>query len=42
MKKIMYFILAAILICGASVSTSCSNDDNPAEPLSGRAYHFVN
>ena len=30
MKKIMNWMLAAILICGASVFTSCSsNDDNP-------------
>ena len=33
MKKYLYFILAAILICGASVFTSCTNDtsDNPAQ-----------
>ena len=31
MKKIMNWMLAAILICGASVFTACSsNDDNPA------------
>ena len=30
MKKIMYWMLATILICGASVFTSCVNDDNPA------------
>jgi len=33
MKKYMNWMLAAILICGASVFTSCtSNDDNPATP----------
>ena len=32
MKKIMNWMLAAILICGASVFTSCGNDDNPVEP----------
>ena len=33
MKKIMNWMLATILICGASVFTSCtSNDDNPATP----------
>ena len=30
MKKIFNWMLAAILICGASVFTSCSNDDDPA------------
>ena len=31
MKKIMNWVLAAILICGATVFTACSsNDDNPA------------
>ena len=29
MKK-MFMVLAATVICGASVFTSCSNDDNPA------------
>ena len=29
MKKIMNWMLAAIIICGASVFTSCTNDDNP-------------
>ena len=33
MKKILNWVLAAILICGASVFTACSsNDDNPATP----------
>ena len=32
MKRIMKWMLAAILVCGTSVLTSCSpdNDDNPA------------
>jgi len=31
MRKIFHWMMAAILtICGASVLTSCSNDDNPA------------
>ena len=29
-KKLFYFVIAAALICGASVFTSCTNDDNPA------------
>ena len=28
MKKIMYWMLVAILISGASVFTACTNDDN--------------
>ena len=33
MKKIMYWMLAAILvICGGSVLTSCTNDDDPIVP----------
>ena len=33
MKKLMQWMLAAILVCGASVFTSCTsdNDDNPTE-----------
>ena len=33
MKQTKFWMLAAILVCGASVLTSCSsNDDNPAQP----------
>ena len=32
MIKTKLWVTAAILICGASVLTSCSNDDNPAGP----------
>jgi hypothetical protein len=34
MKKIMNWVLAAILVCGASVFTACTidNADNPAQP----------
>lgn len=31
MKKIVNWMLAAILVCGTSVFTSCANDDNPAQ-----------
>ena len=31
-KKLLYFVIAAALICGASVFTSCTNDDNPVTP----------
>lgn len=34
MKKYLFWMLATILICGASVFTSCSsNDDNPVVPV---------
>ena len=33
MKKFFNLMLAAILICGASVFTSCTNSDNPAQPV---------
>ena len=32
MKKIMNWMLAAILVCGASVFTSCDSKDNPITP----------
>ncbi len=32
MQKFMNWMLAAILICGASVFTSCSNSDDPVTP----------
>ena len=32
MKKYLNWVLAAILICGASVFTSCTASDNPAQP----------
>lgn len=38
MRKIMHWMLTAILcICGASIFTSCSNDnsDNPADAETG-------
>lgn len=28
MRKIMYWVLAATLVCGASVFTACSDDDD--------------
>ncbi|MBO7539884.1 MAG: hypothetical protein J6T44_11435 [Prevotella sp.] len=33
MKKIIQWMMAAILICGASMLTSCSIDDEPVEPI---------
>ena len=41
-KKLFYFVIAAALICGASVFTSCTNDDNPAvEPDLGVAEKII-
>ena len=33
MNKMIHWVLAATLVCGASVFTACSsdNDDNPAQ-----------
>ncbi len=30
MKKVLLWLMAAILICGTTVFTACTNDDNPA------------
>lgn len=32
MKRMMQWVMAATLICSLGVFTSCSIDDNPAEP----------
>ena len=32
MKKLLNLVLAAILICGATLFTACTNEDNPATP----------
>lgn len=32
MKRLKLWVMAAILICGTSVFTACSNDDNPVAP----------
>ena len=31
MRKFLHWMLAAILICGSSVFTSCNNSDNPVD-----------
>ena len=33
MKRLYLWMLAAILICGASVFTSCDSNDNPVQPV---------
>ena len=32
MKKVLFWMLAVILICGATLFSSCTNDDNPVKP----------
>ena len=32
MKRLFQWMLAAILICGATLFTACTNEDNPATP----------
>ena len=42
MKKMMHWMLAAILICGTSVFTACSNtEDNPAPQNASKRKEFV-
>ena len=42
MKKIFQWALAAALICGASVFTSCSgNDDNPVDPAENLSEKII-
>ena len=42
MKKMMHLVLAATLICGASVFTSCSeSSDNPAPENAKNRKEFI-
>ena len=41
MNKMMNWMLVAILICGASVFTSCSTDDNPVNPADNLAEKII-
>jgi len=41
MKKLLNFMLAAALICGASVFTSCTKDDNPVDPADNLAEKII-
>jgi manganese-dependent inorganic pyrophosphatase len=38
MKRLLLWVMAAALICGASVLTSCSNDDNSVNPNPGAEF----
>ena len=41
MKQMKKWVLAAILICGLNVFTSCSNDDNPVKPTNNLAERIL-
>ena len=41
MRKIMQWVLAAALICGLNVFSSCSNDDNPVKPADNLAEKII-
>lgn len=41
MKRMIHWMLAAILICSASVFTSCSKDDNPVNPADNLSEKII-
>ena len=41
MKKLMQWVMAAALICGASVFTSCTKQDNPVNPADNLAEKII-
>lgn len=41
MKKIMHWMFAAILICGAAAFTACTNEDNPVTPTDNLAEKLI-
>ena len=42
MKKMKLWVMAATLVCGSSVFTSCSsNDDNPSQPVNNLAEKLI-
>ena len=41
MKRLMQWAIAAALICGASVFTSCSKDDNPVNPADNLSEKII-
>ena len=42
MNRLIQWMMAAILICGASVLTSCTNDDKPVDPTKSVHEFTVN
>ena len=41
MQKIMHWMLAAILICGSTAFTACTNEDNPVTPTDNLAEKII-
>ena len=41
MKKMMHWMLAATLICGATLFASCTNEDNPVKPTDNLAEKII-
>ena len=42
MKRLFQWMLAAILICGvATVFTSCTNEDNPVDPVDNLSENII-
>ena len=41
MKKLLNLMIAAALICGASVFTSCTKQDNPVNPADNLAEKIL-
>ena len=41
MNKIMQWMIAAILICGAATFTSCTNEDNPVNPVDNLSEKII-
>ena len=41
MKRLFQWMLAAILICGAATFTSCTNEDNPADPAANLSEMII-
>ncbi len=41
MKRLFQWMLAAILICGTTTFTSCTNEDNPADPADNLSEKII-
>ena len=41
MKRLFQWMLAAILICGATLFASCTNEDNPADPAANLSEKII-
>ena len=41
MKRLMQWMMAATLICGATLFTACTNEDNPADPAANLSEMII-